>query len=281
MNNEAGPPYDFFIAYAGNNPEPAHNFYNILSKDYAVFLDSASIQPGDNWTRVIPQALENSRAVLILLSKASGNAYYLGEEVQRAIQLQRQNQNWFKIIPIYLDGFPTDLNQIPYGLYKVQSIDFIKEQGSYQNVCLKLAQYASSPQNSLQDADRLKSQLNFNHVLHQYNIGPMVEGHLIPTSIIEAYAEFIEHQYRLQTIDEANAFRKSADPQETGQITIKKIKLPPPPAPEKEFWLGAFKEARLHGPRMLAALLLSVDDRFFEKSVITQKKELLEKLKNY
>jgi hypothetical protein len=272
--------YDFFIAHAGEDVDNAKKLYDLLIEDYNVFLDKNSLQAGDNWVVALPEALKKSKIIILLLSRNSKKAHYLQEEIARAIELQKNNKDLYKIIPIYMDGFPSDISEIPYGLYQIHSLDFIVE-GSYENVCLKLTKYLNLLPENKEESFKIKDKLAFKHILHEYPVGPMVDGSLVPIGLIEAFAEFVDISESLQVIDEANAFRKQADPNENGAITIKKINLPHPSRNSpKEFWLQAFAQARLHGPRMLAALLLSVQDTFFPPEVINAKNKLLNGIKN-
>lgn len=271
--------YDFFIAHASKDIDTAIYMYNILAKNHIVFLDKHSLGAGDNWSQILPEALEKSKVIILLLSKDSTNAYYLQEEMLRAIQLNRTKKNWNRLIPVYLDGFPANISDIPYGLYQIHSID-LRDEGSVENICIKIRQYLERSPDSNEDNSKVKEQLSFKHVLHAFPVGPMVDGYLVSTNIIETFAEAIDVSESLQVINQANAFRKSADPFEEGSILIRKIKLPPPAKNTAiEFWLAAFTQARLHGPRMLAALLLTVEDTFFPKQIKEEKNKLLEILK--
>ena len=273
--------YDFFIAHAGKDINKAKNIYDLLSEKYKVFLDKESLQLGDNWPKVLSDALEKSKVIILLLSKGSDNAYYLQEEMVRAIQLQRTNSNFYKVVPIYLDGLPNTISEIPYGLYQLHSIDLVAE-NDVKNVYKKLVQYFDYRPSNESSSYQIKEDLHFSHVLHKFPIGPRVDGSLVPVKLIEEFAETVNVSESLQIIDEANALRKQADPSETGSITIKKINLPHPGnTSPKEFWLTAFVQARLHGPRMLAALLLSVEDTFFSKDGIAIKNKLLKELENH
>lgn len=272
-------PYDFFLAHAGKDSEKVEPIYDILSRDFRVFLDRRSIQPGDNWNEVLPEALKQSKVIVLLLSMNSNGAYYLQEEIARAIQLQKDNPDLYRIVPVYLDGFPADIARVPYGLYRVYSLDLPAE-GTVANLCGKLIGFVTRTGDARDDSYKIKDELAFSHILHDFPVGPMVNGSLVSTRLIEAFAESVAVTDSLQVIDEANAFRKQADPKEMGSITIKKIYLPAPASiTPKEFWLAAFVQARLHGPRMLAALLLSVEDKFFPKDAIMDKYKLLDELR--
>ncbi|MGB0524771.1 MAG: hypothetical protein ACPGJS_17490 [Flammeovirgaceae bacterium] len=118
------------------------------------------------------------------------------------------------------------------------------------------------------------------HYLHQFAQGPMVEGHHISQRIVEAYATLINSTRALSVINEANQFRKQADPEDS--TLIEAFDLPNPnQVPSMTFWLDAFHQARLHGPRMLAALLHVVPDAQFPNEAKEAKQKLMIYLKHF
>ncbi|MDX2070253.1 MAG: hypothetical protein SFV55_17630 [Haliscomenobacter sp.] len=119
------------------------------------------------------------------------------------------------------------------------------------------------------------------HLLHKFPTGPMVEAYMVRTLIIEACAKSIKPERALSVISEVNAYRKEADPNDTDVTLIETYLLPPVDRVSPlEFWTNVFTEARLHGPRMLAALLLKVPDANFSGDAKYEKKLLLEKIKS-
>lgn len=118
--------------------------------------------------------------------------------------------------------------------------------------------------------------------LDLYPRGPMVESHLIDEKIIESYAKLIRPKQALMYIDKANRMRKNADPNDESVTILEPFSLLSPTESKPiDFWFDAFHEARLHGPRMLAALLLVVSDDQFNQSTKLLRTQLLEQLINY
>lgn len=110
--------------------------------------------------------------------------------------------------------------------------------------------------------------------------GPMVEGHLIDMSLVHAYARSFKDQKASFKIQEANSLRRKAD-KEGNATLIDEVDLPSPERSRPiDFWLDAFHQARLHGPRMLGALLLVADDQHFPPEARQARQTLLEKLRN-
>lgn len=118
------------------------------------------------------------------------------------------------------------------------------------------------------------------HPLHQYPRGPMVETYKVPNSIKKAYAATISPFNAQSIVSAANAFRMEADPKDRRATVIRPYDLPPPQgiAPYV-YWQYVFTEACLHGPRMLAALLLVVPDEQFPEDTRKARLLLLEEIK--
>lgn len=76
-----------------------------------VFFDERSIDPGDNWAFVIPDALRRSRMVVVCLSTTSDGGWYNHSEIASAVVQARENA--IRIVPVYLDG---RYKGVPYGL---------------------------------------------------------------------------------------------------------------------------------------------------------------------
>lgn len=112
------------------------------------------------------------------------------------------------------------------------------------------------------------------HPLKKYPPGPIVEAHLINSVLIQNYAKTIRQSDTLQIIAAANALLIEADPD---AATIKEYYLAPVfTVTPYSFWVDVFKEARLCGPRMVAALLLVVPPLLFESAAQENRRQLLE-----
>jgi hypothetical protein len=76
--------------------------------------------------------------------------------------------------------------------------------------------------------------------------------------------------------------RKAADSNDDSVTIIESYTLISPiHARPIDFWLDAFHEARLHGPRMLAALLYALPDEQFSNEVKQHREQLISMLKNH
>jgi len=119
------------------------------------------------------------------------------------------------------------------------------------------------------------------HVLHQYPRGPLVPSHKVPLSLKQAYASVIRVLEARQVIDDANSFRQEADPGDQTVTLLKQFRLRAPENnPPIDFWMDAFTEAAKHGARMLAALVLVLEDDQFSERNRQGRQGLLDYLRN-
>jgi hypothetical protein len=119
------------------------------------------------------------------------------------------------------------------------------------------------------------------HQLHDFPRGPMVPLHSVKRPLKAAYAEMIDPTEAHAVIGEANALRLEADPGDRTVTIIKLAKVPPPLfSRTTTFWEAAFAEACLHGPRMLAALLLVVSETQFPDEAKEARAKLLKELRS-
>lgn len=118
------------------------------------------------------------------------------------------------------------------------------------------------------------------HPLHDFPRGPMVGLHRVSGALTRAFAARLDTRAAAHTaIQEANRFRLSADPKDTSVSIIGLEYLPAFEAGAYSFWQSALYEACRHGPRMLAALLLSQPHEQFDAEVRRDREELLDQLR--
>lgn len=268
--------FDFFISYSGPDVTQALELYNLLIERQAKVFISNTMVPGTNWTKELPKAQSSSRYTLALISSNFVNAYYAQEELVCAIEYERVNSGQHTLIPIYLEGVPDKPDKVPFGIRLKHHFD-LKKSGSLESVVDALYIYINGKEHS---CSKIDAAIN-GHPLQKYPTGPFVEPEDVDFSIIKTYAQLLQHSEFLKVITEANKYRKEADPGSKTLTVIDPTKLPPVSAPAIEFWMGAFTQARLNGPRMLAALLSVVPDDLYRREVRKSREELLEKLESY
>lgn len=121
----AWPPviWDLFLAHASADADAARALHAALAPRARTFLDAVSIPPGAVWPVALQHALEGSRTIAVLVPKDVAPAWYLLDEMVRAIGLVRADPNRWTLIPIWRDGFPRDPLSTPYGLASLQGVD--------------------------------------------------------------------------------------------------------------------------------------------------------------
>ena len=121
------PRYRYFLAHASPDKPFVREVFCALSNapvepgELPAFLDEGSTAP--RWDQAIPLALSRSRAIVVFVSRRYPAAWYLAEEVQRAIAYARDPARATRVIPVYLDGWPRSPEDVPYGLYVAHAID--------------------------------------------------------------------------------------------------------------------------------------------------------------
>ena len=96
--------YDFFIAYATPDRQQAQDLcWFLQDNSRKVFLDVQDLSPGALWQPALREALEASRAIVVLVSTHADDAFYQQEEIVRAIQLTRDKPRAHTVIPVILE----------------------------------------------------------------------------------------------------------------------------------------------------------------------------------
>jgi len=104
--------WDFFLAHAGADSPTAERLRSLLEPHATVFEDSM-LQPGEDWAVALDQHLRASLITVVMISRHMASAYYLREEVARAIELDRADSGR-RVVPLLLEQ--VDNGQLPYGL---------------------------------------------------------------------------------------------------------------------------------------------------------------------
>ncbi len=95
---------DIFISYSTADKQIAQFMHQHLSDEgIQVFLASASLQPGQQWSQEILSALRGSSWVLFLASRAACSSPWVQQELGAALISQK------KLVPIVWDMPPSDL----------------------------------------------------------------------------------------------------------------------------------------------------------------------------
>ncbi|MGE5374134.1 MAG: toll/interleukin-1 receptor domain-containing protein, partial [Bacteroidota bacterium] len=98
-----------FISYSRKDTAFVRRLAGDLEKTgYSVWWDITDLRGGDDWVRLIPEAIQNSDFFIVVLSPNSTASEWVRKECTQAISLRK------KIIPIMLErtAVPFSLNTI-------------------------------------------------------------------------------------------------------------------------------------------------------------------------
>jgi hypothetical protein len=121
--SEAVASWDLFLAHAGDDTAPAEELYTRLAGKRRVFLDKHCVRLGDDWDLAIARAQQAARVTVVLVSARYPRAYYLREEIAAAIAMARKDSEAYRVVPVFLDGWPAEPSGIPYGLLLKNGVD--------------------------------------------------------------------------------------------------------------------------------------------------------------
>lgn len=114
--------FDIYLAYASADRAFAEELHRLLEPRCRVLFDR-NLAPGTLWDMALPEALQASRTIVVLVSKQSMSHWYFASEIAQAVNLARTRPG-VKIIPVVLDG-----SELPFGLERVQAIDAVAAGG--------------------------------------------------------------------------------------------------------------------------------------------------------
>ena len=100
--------YDVFISYTTDNVEKAREIRRILAENHiTLFFAPDDIRGSEDHTRVVPQAIRNSKCFLLLMSKEAQQSSWVKRELGEAddynTALTKQNGGRYPIFVLYLD----------------------------------------------------------------------------------------------------------------------------------------------------------------------------------
>jgi hypothetical protein len=135
------PSYIYFLAHAGPDTERAKELRNLLHPNIPVFLDAYDLAPGDPWDLLLPRHQKQALATVALISPSVDSAYYLRTEIADAIAYQREDKARHRLIPVYIDGFGKNPDDVPYGVRGLHALD--AAQLSMEGVAAELRKLAA------------------------------------------------------------------------------------------------------------------------------------------
>ena len=119
-----------FIIYSHKDRDSARKLTNDLKEmGYNPWLDEQEIVPGQNWTKTVYQAIENSSVALYLSSKnTEDQGGFAFKEMKAAREVLRAGQeSQSPIIPIYLEE-----SELPKELSEIHAVKLFEKNGMEQ-----------------------------------------------------------------------------------------------------------------------------------------------------
>jgi hypothetical protein len=116
-----------FISHSSNDKDLVRRIADVLKESgMDVWDDTREILPGDNWAEKIAKALEESQAMVVLLTPDTLNSKWMSWDIQYALGQMAYNK---RIIPVLI-GDPEDVpkQDIPWILRHLKMV-YLPEQG--------------------------------------------------------------------------------------------------------------------------------------------------------
>ncbi len=129
-------PQQIFISYSRKDSAFVRKLAGDLEKaGYEVWWDVSDLRGGDDWVRVIPEAIASSSAVIVVLSPNAVASDWVKKEYTQALSLHK------KVIPIMLQQIG-----VPFALNTINFVDFTSDDypANFNNL-LKALGYTGEP----------------------------------------------------------------------------------------------------------------------------------------
>ena len=122
--------FDVFLSYSSvDKPWAIKLKDDLLSYKVSVWLDKDEIRPGDLFAEALEQALDNCRAVALIVSPEAISSGWVKEEYYRALSLAKTKRTSVQIIPVILREV-----ELPGFLQSRSWVDFQDERDYVQSV---------------------------------------------------------------------------------------------------------------------------------------------------
>jgi len=112
--------FAFFLAHDAAHADWARRLYHAL-RPLPCALDQVTVGLGRQWQLSLVEAQAGSRVTVVLVTRLAKRAFYLHEEIARAIDLRRREEH--EVVPVFIEGQPRRSQDVPNGLYSLQGID--------------------------------------------------------------------------------------------------------------------------------------------------------------
>ena len=121
-----------FISYADSDEELARQVIDVLEEEgLDVWDEQREILPGDNWAAKVDEALQESQAMIVLLTPNALSSNHVMREIEYALGEKRYRD---RLIPVIVDDqkkIPE--GEIPWILRRLKTVN-LPEQGNEEGI---------------------------------------------------------------------------------------------------------------------------------------------------
>jgi len=125
-----------FISHASKDAATARQLSKQLrAAGYSAWLPEDEILPGDNWSKRVGQALEDSDIIIVLVTPNAFDSELLTREVQYGLTADHIRG---RVIPVFIGHESNEPSRIPWILEKLNPVTVVEEKMDWQKVIEKV-----------------------------------------------------------------------------------------------------------------------------------------------
>ena len=126
-----------FISYSSKDGALAARIASYLERaGLDVWYDKQEIMPGDNWADKIAQGLNESDAMVVLLSEGALSSEFIRRDIDFALSQKPFRR---RVVPVFVGDLWNHQEDVPWIFDRLQSIS-LKENGKNEDELKQLAQ---------------------------------------------------------------------------------------------------------------------------------------------
>jgi hypothetical protein len=143
--------FDVFISYSHEDKRLAQSIRNgLVHRGLACWLDEEQLKPGDDWSKVLREAISDSRLCLMVLGRHAEDKPWVSRE-WAFVQASAWDRSDLTVIPVLLDNV-----ELPAFLRKWQSLRCDRRPAAIEHVCSQVArtiEQETEPHDSLNSTE--------------------------------------------------------------------------------------------------------------------------------
>lgn len=133
--------FDVFISYCSEDNQLARRLRNgLVHRGLACWLDTEQLKPGEDWTRALRQAIDESRLCILVLGRHAEDKPWVSKE-WALVQASAWDRSDLAVVPVLLDDVDA-----PAFLRKWQSLRCDRRPADVERVCSQIAKTIERPE---------------------------------------------------------------------------------------------------------------------------------------